>query len=324
MRHPIDRLGGAIVTYGPKRLRFFGEGWGDLSLINSARMPAGEPQPIRIEWVSEIADDGLVTSVGIFESPADVLPDHARHGAVTRVLPEGGAERIVVLMAAWNEHDSRARFAIAGRLARKGIGSLVLENPYYGIRRRGDLDGQPIRTVSDFFRMGIGAVEEGRALLATVRASGQLPGVAGYSMGGNISALVSSTMPFPVATAPLAASYSPSPVYLDGALRGGIAWEALGGEAAAEPRLREALLTASVLDRPPPDHARHAVLVSARSDGYVPPATTEMLHAHWPGSELRWVGGGHASLLWFHKGALASAIVDSFDRLAQAETTAAS
>jgi hypothetical protein len=320
VRHPIDLIGGAIVAYGPERHRFFTDGWGDLSVIDNTTVPTGMPDPIRIEWVTEAVDDDLVTSVGIFESPADALPPHARHGAVTRVLPAAGTDWTVVLMAAWNEHDSRARFAIAGRLAARGIGSLVLENPYYGIRRPDDTAGQPIRTVSDFFRMGIGSVMEGRGLLATVRESGQIPGVAGYSMGGNMSAIVSSTMPFPVATAPLAAAYSPSPVYLDGALRGGIAWEALGGEAAAETALREALLSASVLDRPAPDHARHAVLVSARSDGYVPPATTELLHAHWPGSELRWIGGGHASLLWFHKGALTAAIVDSFDRLTEPET----
>jgi pimeloyl-ACP methyl ester carboxylesterase len=234
------------------------------------------------------------------------------------VAPEDGTDRIVVLMAAWNEHDSRARFGIARRLARQGIGSLVLENPYYGIRRPEGQDGQPIRTVSDFFRMGIGAVMEGRGLLTAIRDAGYVPGVAGYSMGGNISALVSSTMPFPIATAPLAASYSPSPVYLDGALRGGIAWDALGGESSAEPRLRAALLAASVLDRPAPVHARYAVLVSAQSDGYVPATATEALHAHWPGSELRWIPGGHATLLWFHKAAFAAAIADSFDRLVRA------
>lgn len=324
MRHPVDQLGGAIVAHGPERLRFFTDGWGDLSVIDSVAIPNDVPDPIRIEWVAETAEKDLVTSVGIFDSPADVLPDHARHGAVTRVLPRTETDRTVVLMAAWNEHDSRARFGIARRLAQNGIGSLVLENPYYGIRRPQDLEGQPIRTVSDFFRMGIGAVMEGRGLLATVREGGHTPGVAGYSMGGNMSALVSSTMPFPVATAPLAAAYSPSPVYLDGALRGGIAWNALGGVEAAESRLREALLSASVLDRPAPEHAKYAVLVSARSDGYVPPASTEMLHAHWPGSELRWIGGGHASLLWFHKAALATAIADSFDRLLQSESAPAS
>jgi len=316
--HPIDRLGGTIVSRGPDRLRFFTDGWGDQSAIDAAGMPAGEPSPIAIEWISDGTHDGISISVGIFESPVATLPDHARHGAVTRLLPGDGTDRIVVLMAAWNEHDSRARFGIARRLAQRGIGSLVLENPYYGIRRPTDHDGQPIRTVADFFQMGIGAVTEGRGLLATVQQEGFTPGVAGYSMGGNIAALISSTMPFPVATAPLAASYSPAPVYLEGALRGGIDWAALGGESSAEPRLRETLLRASVLDRPAPQHARHAIMVSARSDGYVPPAATQALHTQWPGSELRWVGGGHATLLWMHKGALASAIEDSFLGLTRA------
>jgi dienelactone hydrolase len=316
--HPIDRLGGTIVSRGPHRLRFFTDGWGDSAAIDAAGMPSGDPSPITIDWLSDSVDNGIGISVGIFESPVATLPDHARHGAVTRVLPEAGVDRMVVLMAAWNEHDSRTRFGIARRLAQRGIGSLVLENPYYGIRRPADHDGQPIRTVADFFQMGIGAVTEGRGLLATVRKEGFTPGVAGYSMGGNIAALVSSTMPFPVATAPLAASYSPAPVYLDGALRGGIDWASLGGRSSAEPRLRETLLRASVLDRPAPDHARHAVMVSARSDGYVPPAATQALHAHWPGSELRWVGGGHATLLWMHKGALAAAIEDSFVHLTRA------
>lgn len=284
-------------------------------MIETVVVPNSEPDPIPIEWVSASKEGEIHVSVGVFESPAAVMPEHARHGAVTRIVPRSGSDRTVVMMAAWNEHDSRARFGIARRLAQRGIGSLVLENPYYGVRRPDDRHGQPIRTVDDFFRMGIGALTEGRCLLATVRSWGQVPGVAGYSMGGNLAALVSSTMPFPVATAPLAASYSPSPVYLDGVLRSGIDWAALGGEDAAEARLRETLLSASVLDRPAPDHARHAVLVSARSDGYVPPAATEALHAHWPGSELRWVRGGHATLLWFHKGALAAAIEDSFDRL---------
>ena len=318
MIHPIDRLGGTIVSRGPDRLRFFTDGWGDQSAIDAAGMPAGEPSPIAIEWISDGTHDGISISVGIFESPVATLPDHARHGAVTRLLPGDGTDRIVVLMAAWNEHDSRARFGIARRLAQRGIGSLVLENPYYGIRRPTDHDGQPIRTVADFFQMGIGAVTEGRGLLATVQQEGFTPGVAGYSMGGNIAALISSTMPFPVATAPLAASYSPAPVYLEGALRGGIDWAALGGESSAEPRLRETLLRASVLDRPAPQHARHAIMVSARSDGYVPPAATQALHTQWPGSELRWIGGGHATLLWMHKGALASAIEDSFLGLTRA------
>jgi pimeloyl-ACP methyl ester carboxylesterase len=166
--------------------------------------------------------------------------------------------------------------------------------------------------------MGSGAVAEGRALLATIREEGGSPGVSGYSMGGNVAALISATLPFPVASAPLAAAHSPAPVYLDGALRGGIDWEALGGEDEAAPRLRAFMLRASVQTVDPVEHTRHAVIVAADSDGYVPRQSTEILHDHWPGSELRWVRGGHASLFWFRKRLMVDAIADAFGRLESA------
>jgi dienelactone hydrolase len=316
MKHPIDLLGGLIVSRGPKRLRFFSEGWGDEDLLASFELPAGDPDPVAVDWGPVAFHRGKVVTRGSFPSPAmDMLPDRAHRARVISVEPPRTTERTVVLMAAWNEHDPRARLDIANLLADRGIASLILENPYYGERRPYDGDQQPIRTVSDFFQMGAGAVAEGRALLAMVRDQDRRPGVAGYSMGGNVTALVSALVPFAVATAPLAPSYSPAPVYLDGVLRGGIDWSALGGETRACPRLRTLLLRASVLEVPAPPHAHHAVLVAARRDAYVPSEATEALHHHWPGSELRWTPDGHATLLWFRKSTLATAIWDSFTRV---------
>ncbi|GMQ85209.1 MAG: hypothetical protein BMS9Abin07_0774 [Acidimicrobiia bacterium] len=314
MTHFIDRIGAAVVSRGPRRLRFFTDGWGGSEHLTDLSLPSDPPHPVSIEWVHEWSDNGLATSVGLFESPlADSLPPRSRFAAVTRVAPGRPTRRTVVLMAAWNEHDSKARFDIARRLAEHGITSLVVENPYYGVRR--PRDGQPIRTVADFATMGSAAIAEGRALLATIHHNGETAGISGYSMGGNVAALISATMPFPVASAPLAAAHSPAPVYLDGALRGGIDWEALGGEASAAPALRRMMLEASVRAVPAAEHTRHAVIVAATADGYVPRESTEMLHRHWPGSELRWVAGGHATLLWFRKQLLADAIVDAFDRI---------
>ena len=316
MKHPIDLLGGLIVSRGPKRLRFFSEGWGDEDLLAGFELPGGDPEPVSIDWGPVAFQAGKVVTRGEFPSPAmEVLPDRAHRARVIRVEPSGTTDKTVVLMAAWNEHDPRARLDIAHLLADRGIASLILENPYYGDRRPSDGDQQPIRTVSDFFQMGAGALAEGRALLAMVRDQGGSPGVAGYSMGGNVAALVSALVPFSVATAPLAPSYSPAPVYLDGVLRGGIDWPALGGETRACRRLRALLLRASVLEVPAPPHSRHAVLVAARHDAYVPPEATEALHDHWPGSELRWTPDGHATLLWFRKSTLATAISDSFARV---------
>jgi pimeloyl-ACP methyl ester carboxylesterase len=81
-------------------------------------------------------------------------------------------------------------------------------------------------------------------------------------------------------------------------------------------RLRSAPTAASVLRLPVPDWTKAAVLVAARRDGFVPTRAVEALHHHWPGSELRWRSGGHATLLWRQRHALADAVADSFDRLA--------
>jgi hypothetical protein len=315
MGHPIDRLGGVVVARGPQRLRFFSDGWGDEAILDSLELPVAGPEPVDIVWKAPLREGDSSSQIGSFSSPVEGLPEASRIATVTRIEPTSGTDRHVVLMAAWNEHDPKARLALAKRLAATGIGSLILENPYYGTRRPRTGHDQPIRTVADFALMGTSAVTEGRSLLATIRGEGLTVGVSGYSMGGNVAALVSATVPFPVATAPLAPAYSPAPVYLEGALRGGIDWAVLGGEASAAPRLRRILLKASVLNVPAPPHARYAVLVAARGDGYVPRTATEALHRHWPGAELRWTGGGHATLLWLRKTTLVTAIRDSFRRL---------
>ena len=92
MRHPFDLVGGAIVAHGPDRLRFFSDGWGDRTVIETVVVPNSEPDPIPIEWVSASKEGEIHVSVGVFESPAAVMPEHARHGAVTRIVPRSGSD----------------------------------------------------------------------------------------------------------------------------------------------------------------------------------------------------------------------------------------
>lgn len=322
MIHPIDRLGAIALERGPQRHRFFQDGWGGpTDELDRVTLPVGPPDPAEIAWSEPSPRDELTLATGVFDTGGGDLPAWARPARVFEIAPAGGADRVVVLMAAWNEHESKSRIALAVRLAEAGITSWILEHPMYGTRRPGPHVEQPVRTVADFMLMGKAAIHEGRSLLGAIVDSGRFPGVAGYSMGGNLAALISATMPYRVATAPLAAPYSPAPVYLTGALRGGIDWEALGrsgnggvAEVPVEARLGEILDSASVLSLDPPAHAAAAVLVAARHDGYVPASATTALHRHWPGSELRWVGGGHATLLWARKRLLTRAISDSFAR----------
>ena len=316
MIHPIDRLAGLALKNGPTHLKFFTQGWGDPSLMDPSEILASPPPPTSIEWLTRsITSAGRVVEHGIFESPAPQLPRRSMVANVLAISPPQPTNRVVVLMPAWNEHDPRVRVAMAKLLADKGVRSLILENPFYGTRNPDPSGGQPITTVSDFMVMGGAAVSEARALLTAEYATGSAIGVSGYSMGGNTAAIVSATLDLPVATAPLAASHSPGPVFLDGVLNGGIDWEALGGRD-QEQRLRDTLTGVSALALDPKPHLAKAIIVRAASDGYVPASATQQLVDHWPGSELRVLRGGHASMVWFRKDQMTTAIVDAFDRMA--------
>ena len=313
MRHPVDMGSAAVLRLGPPDIRFFTDGWGPEELLTPIDLERVPADPIEIAWLSSAIDGGLRIGHGTFTSPYEGLPPRARMGSVVSVMPLEEPQRVVVLMPAWNEHEPRVRTALARRLAARGIGSVILENAYFGSRHPDPHGGHPIRTVADFMVMGGSACVEARGILAALASDGHTVGVSGYSMGANTAAIVAATMPFPVAVAPLAASHSPGPVFLDGVLRHGIAWEALGGRG-QEDRLREVLTGVSVLDIPARPHTAHAVVVGARSDGYIPRSATIALADHWVGSELRWEPGGHATLVWLRKDRLADAVEASFDR----------
>jgi hypothetical protein len=313
--HPIDRIAAVMIRRGPERLRIFPGGWGDekyvAQLDHIGTLQTSAPA-LEISWgpTKHLAD--RTVRDGRFAAISDV-PAAAGTATIRIVEPAHGTTRLCLLMAAWNDHGYNTRQQLSNELLKRGIGSLILEIPYYGSRRLVGSDDQPIQTVADFARMGLGAVTEGRALLAHFRKDYQM-GVSGYSMGGNIGALVGAAAGFPVAMAPLAASHSPGPVFLDGVISNGIQWQALGGRQ-QERRLREALTAASVLRLPSPKWSDSAVLVAARGDGFIPTSAVEQLHQHWPGSELRWRPGGHATLLWRQRAVLADAVADSFDRV---------
>jgi pimeloyl-ACP methyl ester carboxylesterase len=54
-------------------------------------------------------------------------------------------------------------------------------------------------------------------------------------------------------------------------------------------------------------------MVAARDDRVVSPESVEKFHRHWPTSQLRWVPGGHVSMLLFEVEAMADAIAQTFE-----------
>lgn len=315
--HLIDRL--APVGFRlDRRSRVFVDGWGDdehLALFE-AGLTAADPIPaLEAEWSRKEEHAGYRVRRATVTSPvAHLLPTEARAMTVEWVEPGQGAERVVVLLPAWNDETFDVRRDFARRLSSRGVATLISDIPFYGRRRIHPDTGPAIRTVGDFALMGYGAVAEGRALVGLAGTLGQA-GVSGFSMGGNLAAHVSATLPRSVATAPLAASHGPGPVYTAGAMRRAIVWQSLGGRQTALPRLRDLFEHASILHLPPMAHSPAAVLVAGARDGFVPLDLSRELAAHW-GAELQVIqGAGHGMLLWRHRAVLVDAIVHAFDRL---------
>ncbi len=256
---------------------------------------------------------GLVARTGWFPSPDPDLPPESRRAVLQLLSSSVAPSRVVILFAAHNDHGYETRMRLGRHLVEHDIASLILENPFYG--RRQPLDGRPVTTVAELLVMGRAAVTEGRALVAALRAQGvDEIGVSGFSMGGTIAALVSSLSSGPLATIPLAAAHSPAAAYTEGVLSKAVDWEALGGSDAPA-KLAEVLDCASVLRIAPPPHTAKALLAAPSGDAYVPARAVEALHHHWPGSELRWLPGGHVSVGLRGARTQAALIAEGFGRV---------
>jgi dienelactone hydrolase len=257
---------------------------------------------------------------GSFDSPEGRLPPCARRARIQLLVPVGGARGVAVHLAASGDQGFAMRLRFAAPLLARGLGALVLENAFYGGRRPRGQVGPAVRSLSDLQLMGSATFQEGRALLRWLREAQRVPlvGVTGFSMGGQMAAMVGAGAPFPCAVVPIAPTCSP-----DSALRGGVLrhvahWAALAGADGDAERAREAvcahLARFSVRTLPAPVVPDAAIVVGTAGDGVVPPDDMRRIAAHW-GTELRWLDAGHVSAVLRHQGAMRDAIADAFARL---------
>jgi hypothetical protein len=196
----------------------------------------------------------------------------------------------------------------------------VLENAFYGARRPANQPHHAVRSVSDLQLMGATTFQEGRALLRWVQDALEVPhvGVTGFSMGGQMAAMVGASVPFPCAVVPIAPSCSPDSVLRDGALRHVAHWAALVSTGQSLETAREALCAHlarfSVTALPRPVTPAACVVVGTAADGVVPPSDMRRIAEHW-GCELRWLPAGHVSAVLRYQGAMRDALLDAFERL---------
>ncbi len=317
-----DLLFGVVVR-GP---RFFNEGWGDRALCDSTDPAelAGRPPPrLEVKLGPARPAHGGILVEGTFPSPERCLPECARTARFRLLLPEGRPAGVAVHLAASGDQGFGIRLRFARPLLARGIGALVLENPFYGARRPPDQHRHAMRSVSDLHLLGRATFLEARGLLRWLSEGLRVRrlGVTGYSMGGQLAAMVGASWPEPLAVVPVAPTCSPDSVLREGVLRHVAHWRALAGaggdEEAARAELIGHLARFAVTALPPPCWPRAAIVVGTEADGVVPPAEMDKIARHW-GAELRWLPAGHVTAVVLHLDAMRQAIADAFDRLAGA------
>lgn len=343
----LDHIYGAFVHRMRLAPPFFSAGWGGpklellekmtrqllsqgLAEVAAQRWPPRIIQPLwKTAWESRTAR----LQEGIFKTPCDdelldALPIESYTARVALLTPKYvPAHRMacVVHLAGTGDHTFERRLRLGGPLLKYNIATMVLESPFYGQRRPRLQHGAKLLCVSDLLMLGRATIEEARTLLywLETEAGFSKTGVCGLSMGGVHAAMVGSLHPTPVATLPFLAPHSAAVAFCEGILRHGTAWDALRHDLQnvgmtieeVRERMRSVLSLTDVTQFPIPKNPSAAIFVAATDDGYIPRHSILELQQAWPGSEVRWVTGGHVSSFILHNDAFRRAIRDSLDRL---------
>jgi hypothetical protein len=315
-----------ISTKFTNRFKFFKRGFGDrefLELIPDL-LKKIEIKPIELTWQKEKKFKNFTWKQGSFESPfSQFLPEEAKIANIQMLLPPNHNEEtpICIHFAMTGDQGFSMRlFALALPLLRDGIGSIVLEIPFYGHRKPKGQFNIFVRTVSDFFKMCGGTISEGLSLLEWIKSQGfKYKGITGISMGGNITCFVGSLYNEKLAIVPCLPPHSPEPVFVNGMLKDSIHWKNLAKEEgdleSAKKKLSLLMEKSGLLNFPKPLSKDIAIIVAGEADAIVSPDTVLQLQNHWDGSELRWVKGGHVRSIFGKTGVFRQAIRDSFAKL---------
>jgi hypothetical protein len=317
----IDIVTSALTN----RFKFFKKGIGDLHFLENLQNTIHEikiTRPIQIEWEKEKKTIVGSLQKGTFVSPFSwFLPEKSKYGHVELILPKEKTDTICIHFAATGDQGFlKRRYAMAYPLAKENIASLILEIPYYGIRKPEEQFSLFLSTLSDFFKMSFGTVCEGLSLTEyCVKQGWKKIIVTGISMGGNVASFVGALTEHNVGIVPCISPHSPYPVFLEGMLSGSIDWKTLGKEFGSEELAKEKvtgymrLCELTLLS--PPKNPQNVIIVGGAKDGYVFAESVMQLHEHWKGSEIRWVNTGHVGAIIAGTPAFRRAIKDLVSRL---------
>ena len=228
-------------------------------------------------------------------------------------------------------------------LRERGIASVLVENPYYGLRKPRKQLRSSLFFVSDLFLMGAALIFESQVLLRWAAEEGFGPLVShGVSMGGHMACLSASTSPQPVGLVPCLAATSASVTFCQGVMSRAINWRQLETQLRDCPDYRDlvwplvrsperyqppATLSADFFMRCLMDECTHVgnysppldtdivEIVRAQYDAYQPGEGITPLEHYYPGALSTNIAEGHVRSYLFYQHVFRQAIYRVVDKM---------
>uniref|UniRef100_A0A182Q8M3 Protein ABHD18 n=1 Tax=Anopheles farauti TaxID=69004 RepID=A0A182Q8M3_9DIPT len=244
--------------------KFFCKGWGKPEnlerlfafrkiISNRAACSQLVPRDYPVEITKEELHSDCKILEGKFISPLEIympglVPDVAQHAHFQILLPlKWNDERfkpICIHLAGTGDHYFwKRRNLIAKPLLKEAnLGAIILENPFYGLRKPKEQRASSLQNVSDIFVMGGCLVLESLVLLNWCERNGYGPlGITGLSMGGHMASLAATNWPKPLVLVPCLSWSTASSVFTEGVMSHSISWDVLETQYFADGNFRERL-----------------------------------------------------------------------------------
>jgi len=253
----------------------------------------------------------------------DILPKESSIGRLQFVKPKNVKDRlpVCILLAATGDHGFSRRFRTAAPLATLGIGSIIIENPYYGKRKPAHQFRSFLADVSDLLCMGGALVGETNGLINWMKSEPSKYGpfvLSGCSMGGLMSCYSASSSIHPIGAVPCVSPISAEPLFARGIFGGRAVCDikALNAETPEGLKELETLLWRTDLrtwGKPLVPEA--CIWVNGEHDAYIPAKTAQEMLTHWDKSTMRWIPTGHVIGQLLYRSHFLQAIQDAVEVL---------
>ncbi|XP_073948306.1 protein ABHD18 isoform X2 [Choristoneura fumiferana] len=207
--------------------------------------------PVTITKEQKLSDCTLLE--GYFMSPLErylpgIVPEVAQNAHFQVLLPlhwpEKGVKPMCLHLAGTGDHFfwRRRNLMVKPLIKEAGIGGIILENPFYGLRKPSDQVRSSLHNVSDIFVMGGCLILEALVLFHWCERHGLGPlGVTGLSMGGHMASLAATNWPKPLVLVPCLSWSTASAVFLQGVMSQSINWDLLEDQYLSDGQYREKL-----------------------------------------------------------------------------------